>query len=254
MKNMPTPFTHINAAQRLIDDPALVSEHRDFLASHWGPFLLGNVAPDGHHGTGSEREDTHFFIYQPRVDPPATQAMLDEYPLLQKSNLGDSAQAAFVAGYLAHIAMDVVWCEDMLFTYFHGGDWGSQEERFFMLHVILAFMDQRDYQHLTPQHQAALASALPDNWLPFFPDEALVNWRDIVAGQIPPAGSSRTVEILGRRVSQGIQELASVLESPARLNAELWANVPREALAQVEATMYQRMFEIVTTYLEKESD
>lgn len=235
------------AAERLINDPQF--PHANFVQAHWGEFLLGCISPDAHHKGSLTREDTHFFAYRPKVEPHAVPAMLAAHPNLTNGAIQNEAQRAFVAGYLSHLEMDEVWCEDMLFPEFINGTWPARETSHFMLHVLLGWMDARDYLKLGQFHQTALAEATPHRWLEFFPDEALIGWRDIVANQIQPIGTSQTVEILGKRIPQGIDGLHTILQSPERLDAELWVQITPEKMAAVEATMYQRMRQAVTDYL-----
>lgn len=241
---------HMVASQRLVNDPQF--PHAEFVQAHWGEFLLGCISPDAHHRGNLTREDTHFFAYRPKVEPHAVPAMLTAHPNLVNGAIEDEAQRAFVAGYLSHLEMDEVWCEDMLFPEFIHGKWPSRETSHFMLHVILAWMDARDYLRLGLAHQSALAGAVPKHWLKFFPDEALIAWRDVVASQIQPVGTSQTVDILGKRIPQGIDGLHTILQSPERLAAELWVQITPEKMAAVETTMYERMRQTVTDYLRAE--
>ena len=67
---MPTPFMHMALARRLIADPSLPTTIRDLVQSAWGAFLLGSIAPDARISSGLDRANTHFFEYQPVIDPP----------------------------------------------------------------------------------------------------------------------------------------------------------------------------------------
>ncbi len=241
---------HMVAAQRLINDPEF--PQADFVQAHWGEFLLGCISPDAHHRGKLTREDTHFFAYHPKVEPHAVPAMLAAHPNLTNGAVSNEAQRAFVAGYLSHLEMDEVWCEDMLFPEFVQAKWPSRETSHFMLHVLLGWMDARDYLQLGASHQSALAGASPNHWLAFFPDDALTAWRDVVANQISPVGTSQTVEILGKRIPQGIDGLATILQSPQRLDTELWVQLTPDKMAAVEQTMYRRMRQTVTDYLRAE--
>ncbi|NDJ84640.1 MAG: hypothetical protein GYB66_02030 [Chloroflexi bacterium] len=248
---MPTPFTHLAKAQRLIDDSRVSSEHKRFLRQFWGAFLLGNIAPDAHHEVETlKREDTHFFHYRPRVFPPPEQAILDQHPEITASVLGNSAQAAFVAGYLAHLAVDAAWCEEVLFPGFLLEDWADNATRHFLFVTLLAFMDGRDYEILPPEHAVALADVSPQYWLPFLPDTALVRWRDTIVAQIRPGGTRQSLQIMGRTVSSGYHGLAAILDSTTRLDAELWSRYPPTQLAGAEETAYQRMCASVRVYLD----
>ena len=248
---MPTPFTHLTKAQQLINDPILSSDHRRFLAEYWGAFLLGNIIPDAHKEVdGLKRQDTHFFAYVPKIDPPAEQAMLAAYPDLSVGQLGDTAHAAFIAGYLAHLAVDEIWCEDIIFPYFHEVEWADTETRHFMFIVLLTLMDGRDYDCLPPDIYHDIESVEPYRWLPFLPDSAIIAWRDRIAVQLQPDGVRETLHILGGIVKPGYAGLVEILNSPQRLQTELWDRLPLEKAAEVEEKAYQRMMAVVQDYLD----
>jgi len=238
---------HLRAAHRFLNDPAVSVAQQKRLNAELGAFLLGNVAPDARVSGGMERADTHFFEYRPKITPPAQDAMLAAHPQLKTAQ---GAQRAFVAGYLAHLAMDVVWAEEMLFPYFYFKDWADQATRYVMLHVLLCYLDERDYRQWDEQGFAeALADAQPQGWAPFLSDTDLSAWQHIIATQIGAGCASQTIPILGARVTIGAAGLQSLLDNPARMQAELWQHVPPEAVAQVEARMYAEMLTTLLNYL-----
>lgn len=247
---MPTPFTHLAKAQQLIDDSALSSEHRTFLSEYWGAFLLGNIIPDAHKEAGNlKRQDTHFFAYSPTIDPSAEQTMLATHPSLTLQKLGKTAQSAFVAGYLAHLAVDEVWCEDIIFPYFHTIEWADTQTRHFIFITLLTIMDIRDYHSLSETIYLDIADVEPYQWLLFLPDKAITAWRDIIARQLEPDGSSETLNILGKIVQPGYDGLAALVNSPQKLDTELWSRIPKETAAKAEEKAYQRMLDVVSVYL-----
>ncbi|NJL92558.1 MAG: zinc dependent phospholipase C family protein [Anaerolineae bacterium] len=160
---MPTPFMHLRAAHRFLSESPLAEIFRQQVESpNWlGAFLLGNVAPDARVSGGHSREATHFFEYQAHVEPHAGDALLAAYPQLRAEQ---GAGRAFVAGYLAHLAMDVVWCEDMLFTQFYQRDWGDAASKYLLLHVLLCYLDERDYKQWPIIFYDALHAATPQGW------------------------------------------------------------------------------------------
>lgn len=252
---MPTPFTHLAYANQLLNDPILSDQHRLFLKNHLGAFLFGNFAPDGHAQYQGEpslkREDSHFFEYRPKVDPPATQALLATYPQFQRQVTYNDELTAFIAGYLAHLAVDQIWCEQMLFPHFFFGEWGTKETRFTALHLIITVMDIRDYGRMPSDAYAAIQPIEPTYQLAFLPDTALSLWKNLVIDQFnPDGGVSQTYEILGKRVSLGADGLKAVIESPEALQIQLWDYVSPSLLKEVEVAMYQYMVQTVITYLE----
>lgn len=245
---MPTPFMHLAFAQGTLTDPSLAPWNA-LIREQWGPFLLGNIAPDARISSGIRRADTHFFEYEPVIPVSAMQAMLTQYPVLASSQIEDDARRAFLAGYVAHLAMDEVWCTDVLFPYFTNL-WDGNFTSFQMLHMILAWMDEQDYRRLPAAEQyPALATAQPEAWLPFVPDKALIDWRDLVAEQLSPGGHSRTTEILGQRIRMNAAEMDEFIHSEQAMNDYLWRNVPRSAVAAAEHAMTDRARSYIRGYL-----
>jgi hypothetical protein len=233
---MPTPFTHLETAQRLLEDALLPAELRDDLKQERGAFLFGSVAPDAR-ANGMSREDTHFYAYTTPMLLPPWRKMLAEFPVL---NIPRSpAHRAFLAGYAAHLAVDAVWTLDMLGPHFAQAEWGeSRPFRFLMLHILLIHMDERDEAVLQPWQSAALNSAQPESWLPFLPDPVLVEWRDLIHDQIKDGGASQTLAVFGGRIGKTPDDLRAILDSPEQMQSGLWDNIPLETLAAIEARMY----------------
>ena len=248
MLDMPTPFMHLHAAHRFLNDTNISETLRAQLGSKakLGAFLLGNVAPDARVSGGLSRTKTHFFDYRPRVKPDAGDAMLEAHPDLKHVK---GAHQAFVCGYLAHLTMDVVWCETLLFPYFYFGEWGDDSIRYFILHVLLCHLDAMDYRQWAGNFPDALRLANPEKWLTFLPDKDLAEWRDIVARQICESCKSETLGILGQRVRMPESELRTMLESEERMQSELWQHVSRDAITETQTKMYESMVAWITRYM-----
>jgi hypothetical protein len=245
---MPTPFTHLRTAQMLLRDPQIPPVFGSLLDSQRSAFLLGSVAADARVNSGLRRADTHFYHYdQPMSDHP-WRVMMSLYPALQTPH--DAAQQAFLAGYVAHLSMDEVWTNDMLYTHFFAGEWGADRRfRFFMLHILLIYMDERDYALLEDWQANTLFAARPVDWLPFMTDYDLMDWRDFIAAQV--AGESQTLTVLGERTQRPPQDFRAVLDSPQRMQADLWNNIPFDVFQRVEQQMYTFARDQMIVYLEE---
>jgi len=237
---------HIAFAQRVLADPTL-GGIADLLRAQWGAFLLGNIAPDARVSSGLRRADTHFFEYEPVIATPAIDVLLTLHPTVVRTAVRDDAQAAFLAGYVAHLALDEVWCTDILFPYFTKL-WDGNFTSFQMLHIILGWLDARDRETLWETDYPALVSAQPTNWLPFIPDSAIAQWRDLVAAQIAPGGESKTLEILSQRIKMNEADMREFVQSERLMNDYLWRNVPPAAVEQAEAAMYARGLHNILTW------
>lgn len=247
---MPTPFMHLAFAKRLISDNNLPGPAHDLLEAGWGAFLLGSIAPDARVSSGLDRVQTHFFEYLPKVDPPAVVAMLAQHPDLKRTAIDDNTRAAFVAGYASHLAMDELWCTDMLFPVFFESDWGTRPEKFLALHGVLAVLDRRDRGLLPDAYYTQLSQAAPRGWLPFIDDAALGVWRNTIADQLAPGARSLTLEVLANRMSMPLAEFTAFVDDEADIKRRVWANVPRERLTGVESAMYDAARDAVIGYLD----
>ncbi len=249
---MPTPFTHLIKAHQLLDDPRLAPSAVSLLRQELPAFLLGNIAPDAHHAAHSSdirRETTHFFHYAPRLDPLATIKMLQDYPSLLSQQVVDPSRRVFLAGYLAHLAIDEVWATDVVHRFFHS-EWGDRRTRHFAFTALIAILDRRDFERMPSGYYDILRRAEPKQWLPFLPDNALSKWRDVVVEQIQPGGRPETLLILGRTVYSDYQDLADMVNSPQRQAAELWLHFPQEQVLSIENTAYEHMLRVVCDYLQ----
>lgn len=243
---MPTPFMHLALVKHLIADPDLPAAVRAGLEAGWGAFLLGSIAPDARVSGGLLRASTHFFEYDRQIEMPPARVMLREFPTLRCPAVPNPAQAAFVAGYAGHLAMDEIWCVEMLFPHFHSG-WGTARQRHELLHMLLAYMDDRDRAILPDHYHEAICNTTPADWLPFIEDKDLIEWRNIVGVQLAPNAPSLSFEILGKRIGLSSSEIRAFLDD-AEAMRPLWTNVTPERVAAVEAAMYRHVCQTVIGY------
>lgn len=243
---MPTPFTHLRTAQRLLDDKDISPALRELLYAQHSAFLLGNVAADARVDSGLLRANTHFYQYDQPITQHPWRVMLDQNPSLSAPT--NDAQRAFVAGYVAHLSMDETWSLEMLRPHFVEREWGTQQSRFFMLHILLIHMDERDYATLNETQRSLLQAAQPESWTPFMNDDTLKRWGDFIAEQLPP-GESHTLQVFGQRIRKTVKDFRTVLDSAEEMQTGLWANIAPEILEQVEAQMYIFAREQMVTYL-----
>lgn len=244
---MPTPFTHLETAQRLLNDEHIPHTIRDMLRAECPAFLLGHVAADARTESGIKREDTHFYSYDKGIHEHPWRVMLETHPSLEIPH--SLAQRVFLAGYAAHLSIDEWWSLHMLGPQFANRDWAPRPQRFIMLHVILIYMDERDYNLLQPWQYETLQAAEPDRWTPFMNDRILRDWRDFIARQIRPGGNaSETLEVLGSRINMQPPDLRAILDDPERMHNDLWQHIPQTLMAEIEADMYRHAREQMLVY------
>lgn len=232
---MPTPFSHLRITQRLLDDDAVPATQRTFLHDYISDFSLGGIVADQRPGPDAGRETTHFYHYtKPMPDNPWRE-MLRRFPTLETPQ--SNAHRAFLMGYVAHLAADEYWSRNMLGPHFANGTWTHDRiERFFVLHLVLIFMDERDETHLAAQSADVLRGCQPQGWLPFLPDDKIIEWRDFLAEQIE--GESQTLEIFSTRLAIPPAAIRATLDDVQQMQRRVWGNITPKLLATIERDLY----------------
>lgn len=231
---MPTPFTHLQLAYRLLADSQLPQTIKNCLTAELPAYLLGSISADARI-PGKERDAAHFYRYDtPMLDHP-WRIMTAQYPTLMQPH--SAAQRAFLAGYVAHLAADEYWSLNMLKPHFAEGDWGDGiRARFFVLHLLLIFQDERDLKLLPPDTGRQLQECLPAAWLPFMPDTILCDWRDLIAAQLPD--KSKTLDIFGGRIATDPAALRQMLDDADLMQDRLWQHITPTLLRDIEENLY----------------
>jgi hypothetical protein len=242
---MPTPFTHLEISQRLLHETALSDDMRRLLNTHQADFLVGAVVADAR-PDGVKRADTHFYHYsEPMPDNPWRE-MFRQHPSLMQPLSPE--HHAFLAGYVAHLAVDEYWSRYMMKPYFADGAWGPDiKDRFFALHLLLAHMDERDEQLLDSSVPTFMRQSQFTNWLPFLTDAALAEWRDFIAYQLET--TSQTLDVFSPRVKIAADALRHIIDDRQQMQMLLWDNIPPTLLSRIEAEMYIFAHEQLALYL-----
>jgi hypothetical protein len=247
---MPTPVQHLVLAQRLLDDSTLPGSIRQRLLAHRGAFLFGNTAPDVQTVSGQLREETHFFVIPWARVPLPHNALFSLYPALRRIRSLPADHAAFLAGYICHLWLDVVWVRDIYLNGFGPHvHWGANlRERHFYHNILRTWCDLNDQQQLNGSIGPALAAAHPIDWLPFTADQYLVQWRDNLVGQFRPGGSIRTVEVFAARGGVTHEEFRRVLASPDEMERHIFAHAPRDQIEKFYRDGYEQMARLIVEY------
>ena len=246
---MPTPFTHLAYAQTIQRDAFLTDSQRTLLRDHWGDFLFGSIAPDSQHTANLRRHETHFFHYSAPPIASPVKTLLTTYPELEADQIVDKGRLVFMAGYVGHLAVDEMWWNEFFYPNFSGDSTGDWRKYLFLAHALLAIIDERDYRSLADDLYPALQKSAPKLDLPFIRNSAVEAWRDIVAEQMTPDGQPQTLQILGRRLPQGVEPLIEFLQDEGRVERELWGLISRTELATTETQMQNHMTKTITDYL-----
>lgn len=226
---------HLQMAEWIRRDERLCGRARTLVEQQWPAFYLGNIAPDVNAISEITRIATHFYHIPPEPDEWGYTEMFTEHPSLAESVKLSPAQAVFVAGYSAHLLLDVRWFREVLVPYFfEQGEWVDNKERFLVHNILLTHLDTLAVESLPEEAGAVLAAATPDHWLPFAPDPTLVQWQEAVAPQLYPGAMTRTIEIYSGRMKMTPEQFAAHLHDPAWMETNLFQRVP---VPQVQAML-----------------
>lgn len=242
---MPTPFYHLALAHEMLAQPSLPT----VLAGHRAEFYLGNIAPDSQNMSGQLREATHFFDVPMRDPSPAWQTMFRLHPTLSSPAGLTSEHAAFMAGYLCHLALDQLWIAEIFDPIFgEEAIWATFRERLFLHNILRIYLDEQDRPLLANGVAAALRSATPHHWLPFLADSAVARWRDFVGGQLAEGGATQTIAVFAQRMGLSPTDFESLLQSPASMQAKVFSRMPLSSLARFRQRGLDTSLQVIHLY------
>jgi len=241
---------HLVIADLMLADSALPHAARARINANLPAFHLGHTAPDAQTVSGQTREATHFFTVPITEKRPAYQTLLYRHPELRRPAGLAPARAAFVTGYLCHLALDQLWISTIFEPVFGvGAQWADFRERLFLHNVLRTYLDQDDLPRLNGAG-LSLSAASPAKWLSFLPDDALCQWRDLLTEQLRPGGATRTIEIFAQRMNRDPAELKTLLDSPEALQRLIFARLPAEQIAAFRAEGLATCLAVAAEYWE----
>lgn len=249
---MPTPIEHLVMAERILASSVLTMGEGLPLEQHEavrGAFFFGHIAPDVQVVSRQPRDATHFFSIPPTNRRPAHERMLQTYPRLARPSALPGAQAAFIVGYLSHLLLDECWVREVFYPVF-GPDqtWGDRHERLLLHNVLRAWLDRRDHPNLHDGMDDLLRHARPDAWLPFAADTDLCRWRDLVADQLGPGATIRTVEIFANRARVPDTEFMALLD-PRVVEERIFKHISLVELDRFHERAVARTHDLTVRYL-----
>lgn len=246
---MPTPIQHLAIAEQLLHDNTLPGSIRDRLIDQRGAFLFGNTAPDVQTVSGQLRETTHFFAIPLKSDQFAHLEMFGRYPVLAYARSLSAAQAAFIAGYICHLALDVLWIRDIYQPHFGPQPkWATPHRRSVYHNILRAWCDRNDQRRLNSDTGSILVSVQPDRWLPFTPDRYLIDWRNVLADQFQPNAGIRTIEIFAARNNESPEKFRRIMDSPSEMDANIFGHSSRTDIDNFYQQGHDTMAKLIADY------
>ncbi len=220
------------------------------LQQQWSAFYLGSVAPDFQSICHIPRENTHFYGFPPDMSHPAYEVMLEKNQGLADSHRLKPEQAVFTAAYLAHLLLDLIWFEEVVVPLFVQREWAERHQRRLGHFILLTYLDQLALASLPTTAVSILATAHPNEWLPFAQDNDLVRWRDMLTAQLHPGAAIQTVEIYAERLKMTPGQFSTHLHDPTWMHQQLFVHVPLEQVQQVLTTAVPRSITLISSYLD----
>ena len=253
---MPTPFYHLVLAQDILHAETLNVDVRGLLLAERPAFLFGNTAPDVQALSGQPREQTHFFsIHRADHSPPAQQVMFSKYPELAHARALPVQQAAFVAGYCAHLLLDQAWITEIFHPVFgSNARWSDLPERLFLHNVLRAHLDEHEYARLPVDIQDVLLATCPGFWLPFVQNEYMDRWRYFLADQCAPGAAPRTVEVFAERMGRQPEEFETLLRSDNAIQLQILSRMPARALETFRQRGLVSSIALLNDYLVRDTE
>ena len=232
---MPTPFMHLEVAERIRAHEALDRKIARKVAAELPAFYLGNVAADYQTIADTPREVTHFYKLPPERSTVAHERLVERYPQLAKTSELSDDHAVFIAAYRAHLLLDLCWYWEVLVPYFvEAKDWPADHRQRFLVHnTLLTYLDKAAIETLPAGTAEILDAAEPNHWLPFASDGDLIRWRDVLVRQLQPGSEIETISIYARRMKMTPEEFAANLENPRWMQEHVFRKVPLHQVQNV---------------------
>jgi hypothetical protein len=247
---VPTPFYHLDLAEEMLAHGALAPEPKARLLSARPAFLFGNTAPDYVTLASLPRETAHFFNVPIRRAEPAHQRLLGQFPALRASSSLPDPQAAFIAGYLAHLWLDQAWIVTVFEPIFGPTvRRDSFQQRLLDHNLLRAHLDRSARSNLPDGLAEELTAAEPRDWLPFADDYDLAAWRDLLAQQLSPGGRSRTVDVFARRHGISSSSFTEMLNSGPMMMQAVFQHLSSHTLSHLQQEWLNRSVELLNDYL-----
>jgi hypothetical protein len=222
-----------------------------------GAYFLGATTPDIRVLTRWERERTHFFDLGVTEHQDSVALMFAAHPQLTEADKLTLESAAFVAGYIGHLALDETWIVQVYRPHFGqlstlGGDANAN-----IMDRLLQFeLDRRrrEEQETVTDIRQALECCSLDIDVGFLDSETLRRWLEVAIDQTRhPPDWERFRQVGSRHLKgAGIESAEALEEFMARVPEVLERTIRHVSTAHVDAYLEQsveRAARIIEQYL-----
>ncbi len=209
-----------------------------------GTYLFGASAPDIRVIARWDRERTHYFNLDTLEHQDSVARFFEAHPELAAPERLNAATAAFIAGYLTHLALDETWIEQVYRPYFGqlsalgGGETADTLDR--ILQYELDLRRRRDPQ-ARDQIREALEHCSLGLDVGFLDSETLKRWQVVAQDQTQyPADWERFRAQASRHLrGRGVETQEDWERFSARIPELVQQAIEHVSTAQVDAFLEQ---------------
>ncbi len=183
---MPHLAFHMSVARELAN-----SLENTLIDADRGAYYLGSTGPDMHVLSREQRISSHYFDLDRLDEQDSVESFFRAHRDLRDVwKLGDST-AAFVAGYLTHLVIDVVWITDIYRPFFGPDSALGGDARANVLDRVLQYeldLQRRQDGPAMDEIRDALEKSTPAVNVDFAEPEIIARWRElaVMTASLPP--------------------------------------------------------------------
>ncbi len=240
---------HLEIAELIRSSDRLTQPTKKYLNQEFPAFYLGSVTPDVQTIANMRREETHFYNVPPISNDQGYETMLKRFPQLANPRNIPVDQAVFIAGYCAHLMLDLRWYHKVLLPFFvENVDWASPGRAFLVHNTLLTHLDKSAVEGLPEDASTTLSFATPKNWLPFAADSDLIKWRNLLVEQLKPGAMLQTVQVYAQRMGMSPIEFEANLQRSDWMNRHLFSKVPISEIETILSSAVDDSIDLIGKY------
>jgi hypothetical protein len=200
---------------------------------------------------GLPREVTHFYAIPRQDDRPIHHVVLEHCPEFHREGTLTPENAAFAAGYLAHLVMDVVWLEAVVMPrlFIDGIDWKPGHPNWTTYNILMARLEVVGHTSLCEDVITLLRRAEPNAWIACLSDRALSTWAMHIASVVDESGPQHVVTLLARSSDMELAQFERIVTDDTRVYEAVSPTITPAMIGDFLNEVDQRSEKAVRDYL-----
>ena len=253
---MPTPFMHLDYAERIVRNRSIPNSTVELLKANWPAFYLGSIAADYQSICDVPREVTHFYPVPLLPEHDALATLFEKNRALSDVEQLSAETMTFIAAYLAHLHFDLVWYRQIMLPFFAFNplfEGVERRERFTVHNILLTYLDRQALSALPDSAENSLAAATCPTKIDFINPEQLDRFRSQVAGQLLPGAPIITVQLYADRMGISASEFGQHLADSSWMQTEVFDRIPLNQVLDIFEQTISECVEIIVNYTQSNS-